>query len=285
MIADTLDHFVILVPDATKSVRMYSALLGRSYDAQHETPADGTVTTLYRLENTSIELIAPKGDGPVAARIRDILGDKQGALTSLAFGTSNIGDAHYNAMRRGLKPGDIKRQSTSYMGQARSWSSFRCDDPSLADVKVFIVQQEIGEVPLREMGEASAFRLDHVVVNTGNPDRAMANYGAKLGLRLAMDRTNEKWGARFMFFRAGHLTLEIIRRLQDGLTPDDPDDLWGLTYEAGNLDEARTRMLEAGVEVSEVRTGRKPGTRVMSVKSHDLGIPTLLLDKRADMEN
>lgn len=285
MIADSLDHIVILVPDATKSVRAYSSLLGRSFDAQHETPADGTVTTLYRLENTSIELIAPKGDGLVADRIREILGDKAGALISLAFATSDIGDAHFNAMRRGLKPGDIKRQSTSYMGQARSWSSFRCDDPALADVKVFIVQQEIGELPLREMGEGSAFRLDHVVINTGNPDRAMANYGAKLGLRLAMDRTNERWGARFLFFRAGHLTLEIIRRLEGGLTSDNPDELWGLTYEVGNLDESHKRMAEAGIDVSEVRTGRKPGTRVMSVKSHDLGIPTLLLDKRADMEN
>jgi hypothetical protein len=34
------------------------------------------------------------------------------------------------------------------------------------------------------------------------------------------------------------------------------------------------------VQLSPVRKGRKPGTLVASVKSHDMGIPTLLVEPR-----
>ena len=37
--------------------------------------------------------------------------------------------------------------------------------------------------------------------------------------------------------------------------------------------------MEAGIDVSEVRTGRKPGTRVMSVRSGTCGIHTLFLER------
>ena len=38
---------------------------------------------------------------------------------------------------------------------------------------------------------------------------------------------------------------------------------------------------QAGVDVSEVRTGRKPGTRVMTVRSGTCGVPTLLVQPSA----
>jgi hypothetical protein len=39
--------------------------------------------------------------------------------------------------------------------------------------------------------------------------------------------------------------------------------------------------VSAGIDVSEVRTGRKPGTRVMTVRSGTCGIPTLLVERTA----
>jgi hypothetical protein len=39
-----------------------------------------------------------------------------------------------------------------------------------------------------------------------------------------------------------------------------------------------------GVEVSEVRTGRKPGTRVMTVRSGTCGVPTLIVQSSAKAE-
>jgi hypothetical protein len=32
------------------------------------------------------------------------------------------------------------------------------------------------------------------------------------------------------------------------------------------------------VEISNIRDGRKPGTRVCTAKSHTLGVPTLLIE-------
>jgi catechol 2,3-dioxygenase-like lactoylglutathione lyase family enzyme len=282
MIAESLDHFVILCPDLQASVRSYETLLGRTCDWQQSMPDDGTASALFQLSNTSVELIAPVGTGPVGTRIRDILGDRKGALTSLAFRTSDIGEAHYTAMRRGLKPADIITQSADYLGLTRQWTRFRCEDTSFGDVKLFFIKQDRGELPVMGAQSGAASRVDHIVVNTGNPDRTMAGFGAKLGLRLALDRTNEKWGSRFLFFTTQDLTIEVIQRLDGSFPEGQPDKLWGVTYEMDDLDQARSRLMLAGVSVSEVRKGRKPGTRVMSVKSHDLGVPTLLLDKRGE---
>lgn len=60
------------------------------------------------------------------------------------------------------------------------------------------------------------------------------------------------------------------------------DELWGLALKSSNLDETHTRLLEVGVEVSDIREGRKPGTRVCTVKSHALGVPTLLIEHDKD---
>jgi len=280
MIAESLDHLVILVADHAKAVATYETLLGRRRDWQHMSAEDGTVTTQFALSNTTIELLAPHGSGSVGDRIRELLGDREGLLTSLVFRTSDIGDAHYLCHRRGLKPGSISHQAANYSGLSRRWARFRCEAEVFGEVKVFILQQEENELPYLRASNDAVTRLDHVVINTGNPDRAMASYGARLDLRLALDRTNEDWGARFLFFRTGDTTLEVINRLDNSMTQDDPDALWGMTYEIEDLDAAHERLSDRGVKVSEVRKGRKPGTRVMSVKSHDLGVPTLLLDTK-----
>jgi hypothetical protein len=44
--------------------------------------------------------------------------------------------------------------------------------------------------------------------------------------------------------------------------------------------EAHVRLRAAGVAVSEIRTGRRPGTEVFTAKSHTAGVPTLLIGPR-----
>jgi len=55
--------------------------------------------------------------------------------------------------------------------------------------------------------------------------------------------------------------------------------LWGMTWRVADADATRERLTQSGVDVSEVRSGRKPGTRVMSVRSSTCGVPTLLLER------
>jgi len=45
--------------------------------------------------------------------------------------------------------------------------------------------------------------------------------------------------------------------------------------------KSRARLLTAGIDISEVRAGRKPGTRVLSVRDGACGIHTLLLERTA----
>jgi len=57
------------------------------------------------------------------------------------------------------------------------------------------------------------------------------------------------------------------------------DKLWGLSWRVADIDATRERLIAAGIEASEVRVGRKPGTRVMSLRSGTCGIHTLLLER------
>ncbi len=59
------------------------------------------------------------------------------------------------------------------------------------------------------------------------------------------------------------------------------DRLWGLSWRVADIDVTRTRLVSSGIDVSEVRPGRKPGTRVLTVRSATCGIPTLLVERSA----
>jgi catechol 2,3-dioxygenase-like lactoylglutathione lyase family enzyme len=104
-------------------------------------------------------------------------------------------------------------------------------------------------------------------VRTTHPNRAAALYGARLGLDMRLDRTEPKWGSRLMFFRCGDLIIEIVHDLKDEPS-DTPDRLWGLSWRVANAEAAHARLKAAGFNVSDVRPGRKPGTRVFTVRWH-----------------
>jgi catechol 2,3-dioxygenase-like lactoylglutathione lyase family enzyme len=125
--------------------------------------------------------------------------------------------------------------------------------------------------------EASAISsLDHVVVRTPNPERAIAFYAGRLGLDLRLDRSNPDWGSRLLFFRCGDLVVEIAHDLKKGVS-DGPDRLWGLSWRASDIAQANARLTTAGVDVSPVRPGRRPGTEVFSVNSDTEGVPTIVI--------
>jgi catechol 2,3-dioxygenase-like lactoylglutathione lyase family enzyme len=118
-----------------------------------------------------------------------------------------------------------------------------------------------------------------VVIATADPERAAALYGARLGLDMALDRSHPEWG-RLMFFRCGDLIVELVHR-PDPKADRAHDKLWGLSWRVADIDATRARLTSAGVDVSDVRAGRKPGTRVMTVRSGTCGIPTLLVERTA----
>lgn len=118
--------------------------------------------------------------------------------------------------------------------------------------------------------------LDHVVVRTPNPERAIAFYAGRLGLDLRLDRSNPQWGARLLFFRCGDLVVEIAHDLKKGVS-DGPDQLWGLSWRVPDVAKAQARLKAAGLDVTEPRDGRRPGSQVFSVKDRTEGVPTLVI--------
>lgn len=118
--------------------------------------------------------------------------------------------------------------------------------------------------------------LDHVVIRTPNPERAVAFYAGRLGLDLRLDRSNPKWGSRLLFFRCGDLVVEIAHDLKKGVS-DAPDDLWGLSWRVPDIAKANARLKAAGVEVSEPRDGRRPGSQVFTVKNRTGDVPTIVI--------
>jgi hypothetical protein len=79
-----------------------------------------------------------------------------------------------------------------------------------------------------------------------------------------------------MFFRCGDLIVEVAHDSRAGVSAG-PDRLWGLSWRVEDPDAARARLLAAGLDVSETRPGRKPGTRVFTVRDGTCGVPTLML--------
>ncbi len=271
----SLDHFVLVCPEIEAATAEYQTLLGQAPAWRAET-AD-TASSVFAVGNTAIELLAPNGDGAVAGKLREMT--KDGAvMTSLVYRSDNLAQDHHEMKRRGLNPEDISDgESTSLdSGTARTWQRFRLPDDAMAGIKTFVLQTDTPLVAA-DPAPGAASALDHLVINTPNPERAVANYGARLGLRFALDRTAEQWKTRFLFFRLGGLTLEIINRLGEDQDPNAPDHIWGLTWETDDLAAAHARLVGAGLNVSEIRTGRKPGSEVFTVRNGTQNVPTLFI--------
>ena len=123
-------------------------------------------------------------------------------------------------------------------------------------------------------GAGAIAGVDHVEVKTQSADAAKTFYGDQLGIRLALEQDAPEWGGVQLFFRASSMSIEVIASEK----ASDQDELWGLALKTDDIEATHTRLTESGVEISEIRDGRKPGTRVCTAKSHTLGVPTLLIE-------
>ena len=162
-------------------------------------------------------------------------------------------------------------------GATLSWKRTRAATELTRGVRMFFL--ELAQERPRSVvsGAEPIGAIDHVVINTADPERAAALYGARLGLNMALDRSRQDWG-RLMFFRCGDLIVEVVHR-PDNNDPNAPDRLRGICWRVDNIEATRARLIAAEIDVSEVRAGRKPGTRVMTVRSGTCGVSTLLVER------
>ncbi|MBV8575648.1 MAG: VOC family protein [Acetobacteraceae bacterium] len=274
-----LDHIVVLVEDIKAGAVAYAVLLGRAPAWQNS--GDGADRVLFTLGNMTLELMSPSGVSAQAGRIRSVINNSGEGLASICFRTTDIAKMYRRLDRLALKPdpiADIESQD-SVSGAVLHWKRSRAATELTRGVRMFFLELD-GERPRsKATAAAPVIGLDHVVVSTEDSERAAALYGARLGLDMALDRTHQDWG-HLMFFRCGDLVVEIVKRPVAG-GDQTHDKLWGLSWRVADIDAARARLTETGLQTSEIRIGRKPGTRVMNVRSGTCGIQTLIVQPAA----
>ena len=274
----TIDHVIIAVSDLARASKDYALLLGRGPSWQGRHPDYGTANTLFRLDNTYIELLAAQGSGIGAEAVAATLQSKQNALGGLVFGTEDSSEFLAQARNAGLAASDPAPSHgvDELSGNTRRWSNLFWDPAAARGIFSFCICHEaesyLPPAPISALAPISA--VDHVVVQTRDADAAKRFYGEQLGIRLALEQEVPQWGGTQLLFRASSMSIEVIASEKS----EAMDNLWGLALKTADIDATQQRLNEAGIEVSEVRDGRKKGTRVCTVKSHALNVPTLLIE-------
>ena len=270
-----LDHVVVLVNEIEAAVASYQTLFARMPSWRNA--GDGAARALFTLDNATLELMAPDGNGDAAKRIHALLAEHGEGMASLCFRTDDIAKLHRRLDRLALQPEPVAEVESrdDASGAVLSWKRTRTATEATRGVRMFFLELAKPRPLSVRTVPASITAMDHVVVSTSDPERAAALYGARLGLDMALDRSHPEWG-RLMFFRCGDLIVEVTSR-PGRVDESRPDRLRGICWRVLDIDATHARLAAAGVEVSEVRTGRKPGTRVMTVKSGTCGVPTLLV--------
>ena len=274
----TIDHIIIPVSTLAEASAEYSALLGRQPSWRGSHPDYGTANTLFKLDNTYIELLAADGDGMAADIVNGILDERGPCLGGLVFGTEDAKTFIAQARTAGLPasdpvPGHGKDEQT---GAERRWHNIFWDPAAARGIFSFCIQHDAGSTlpdATPTAGEPIS-GVDHVVVKTRSVEAAKRFYGEQLGIRLALEQHVPEWGGTQLFFRTSSMSIEIIASEK----APEQDELWGLALKTNDITATHERLVSSGIAVSEIRDGRKVGTRVCTAKSHTLGVPTLLIE-------
>lgn len=168
-------------------------------------------------------------------------------------------------------PGILSLRFRPEPGEVASWPAGR----EAYDGLEVLVDGEVETAPAAAAADIP-HAIDHVVIQSPNLERAIRLWRDRLGVRLALDREFPQRGLRLLFFRSGGVTLEFSGAL-GAVSGDGPDTPWGIAYQVMDLAGCRERLLARGVDLSAVRPGQKKGTLVATLESHDLGVPTLLI--------
>jgi catechol 2,3-dioxygenase-like lactoylglutathione lyase family enzyme len=275
-----IDHIAIMVRDFDKTVANYETIFGRAPNWRGFMP--GGCHAWFQFSGVALDIIGAAGTGPEADAARREIEKYGDAIWGLGFSVPDLDSAIRRFERRGLA--FLPRHTTvtkSTSGSERRWEVAVMKRKSANGVALFLVENkpEASKWPVAPntgAEDSAVGGLDHIVIETANAERAVALYGGRLGLDLRLDRSNEQWGARQLFFRCGEAVVEIGASLKKPMS-DAPDKFGGLAWGVRDPVPARERIAAAGIDVSEVRKGRKPGTSVFTVRNGTGGIPTLML--------
>jgi catechol 2,3-dioxygenase-like lactoylglutathione lyase family enzyme len=272
-----IDHLVVLVSDLPEAVETYQTLLARA-PAWHGRD-QGSENVLFTLDNMSLELMAPAGASASADRLRTLIKLQGEGIASLCFRVSDAAAFQHRLERLGLRPTSVADVTAcdTQSGATMTWKRTRTASEATRGVRMFFLELGSERAHSAITGAAPVVGMDHLVLSTADPERAAALYGARLGLDMALDRSQQDWG-RLMSFHCGDLRLEVVHRPVAG-SDGERDKLWGMSWRVDDVEAARERLIAAGLIVTASRAGRHPDTRVVTVRSGTCRIPTLLVQR------
>jgi catechol 2,3-dioxygenase-like lactoylglutathione lyase family enzyme len=283
----SLDHIVLAVADLDAATAEYRTLFGRAPSWRGNHPDYGTRNTLFRLDNTYVELLAADRSArtPFSDMVRDTLGDRSERPFGLALGVDDI-NAAVNILRgRGLRvanPTDgmgVDERS----GRRRTWRNAMMYPTTAGGMRLLLIQHtsppKLLPRALPIADDASVcLGVDHVVIFS-------SDLNATLRLWTDTFRVPEQWrrdfperGTRNVGLRLGDITIEIIMRT-DQIPGTIADRLWGVAYQVFDVDRAVARLRAANLDVDDPRPGLAEGTRVATLRRK--GTATLLLARDA----
>jgi catechol 2,3-dioxygenase-like lactoylglutathione lyase family enzyme len=274
----SIDHILVAVEDLDKAVKDYSLVFGFGPTWQGSHPSQGTKNALFPLENMYLELIGKEYEGPLGEFIGEHLKKNGESVFGLALETDGVEKAKKKlslSFDTDLEISDGKGVNT-ISKKERHWKNILLPMSITRGVFTLLIEHTGGTLPHhKDADESEITRMDHVVINSNDPDGMVDLYKEKYGIRLALDQFVEKWGGRMLFFRTNDTTIEAIGIKKDG---SPRDSLWGLAWTTKNIKKTHARLMSEGVEISDVKDGRKPSTLVATIKSHTCNIPTLLVE-------
>ena len=282
--ATFIDHIIIAVRDLEKAAHDVSLMLGRDASWHGTHPDYGSANVLFRLDNTYLELLAVDGkaaQGWAADMVREHLAEKDESILAVIFGTDDAESFLTQARTKGLDVSDPQAAHgvDNKSGAQRHWRTMFWPREAARGLFGFCIQHEDMEaLPMAQIAatthpKSHCTAVDHVVLQTRDGAAAKNFYGTQLGIRLALEQSRPEWGGDMLFFRCNQMHIEAIANDKAPAM----DNWWGMALKTDDIEATHRRMSDAGITVSSVREGRKQNTKVMTVKSHCLNVPTLII--------
>jgi hypothetical protein len=256
-----LDHLRIAVADLDGEVANYRSLLDR--EPLWEGEADRRRSAVF-------------GTGNVALLLQEDTGTT--GLAGVRFRVDDLERLRRRLQRVGIDCSDAVDPLAVRDGKAAQPmvvpAAMQCRGLALG----FVARAAATQAEASDDG-AAVTGLDHVVIASANAEATAFTLAAQLGMDMRMDISRPEWDARLMFYRCGDLIVEVFQKLS-GEAPSPGDSLYGVSWRIADADAARARLLDRGFDVSEVRSGRRPDTRVLTVRSRTAGVATLLIEHK-----
>ena len=274
----SLDHLIVAVKDLEKAEMNFSEVFGVPPVWRGEHPELGTHNSIFNFKNTYLEILSSNGNGIGAEFIDAEIRRNGEGLVGLVLGTDNINNLTNKLKEKKYLVGDplIGEGINLKSQEKRKWDYLFLPAELTRGIFSFIIQHTSGTLPKLEKYPSDTIKkLDHVVINTKDPEGFIKVYRDVFGIRLALDKVIEHWKTRILFFRLNKTTIEVIAKDND---QESQDNLWGLAWEVDSIEKTYARLVKQGIDVTPIKKGVKPNSLVATIKSHVCGIPTLLIE-------